>query len=629
MMFVLTAISATQVRAQIPILVDGAACTLAQAIGLANYANGIDPTSIGSATTSFGTCNAAGFVTPPPGPYELFVTQTQITLSSIDNYWYGPNALPPIASTIAIIGVGTGGYTQIVASHVGDPTPATADAFRFFYVSGGLEIPAGSLTLLRVILQGGYAKGGDSGYGGGGAGMGGAIFNQGSLALANVSLIVNTAQGGISSTTSSGGMGGGGMGQDAVVGAGGGFGGALGSSFGGAGSAGGSGGGGGGGGGFVSGSSGGVASLNGAPGGGMGGLGGAGGNSFGIYGGAAGDGGGGGGGGSGYSIGGDGKSFGMGGGNGGDGGGGGGIGGGGGGVGFTAGGGGGFGGGGGDNLGVFSQVSGGGFGGGAGGNDGVGSQPGGFGGGGAGRNSGGAGMGGAIFNHRGTVQLLNVTASANAARGGSGYVGCCHGSGLGAVLFNLNGSVTIDFSTLAGNFVSGTNGLADAFGPEDATVYSLAYGNKIEDGSASSATLTIHSSIIHGTNEGTADDVVANVVNGNQTNASSVAYLGKNFVQYTYTAGGASRSGILPSTADPLLGALSLYRSSPILLPVLPIGMNSPANNTATSCLEADNTTTLTADERGAARPYGAQCDIGAYEFDGDYIFADGLEGKL
>jgi hypothetical protein len=234
-------------------------------------------------------------------------------------------------------------------------------------------------------------------------------------------------------------------------------------------------------------------------------------------------------------------------------------------------------------------------------------------------------MGGAIFNHTGTVSLVNVTAIGNVASGGAGSSSCpapCGGSGLGAVLFNLNATVTIDFSTLAGNSLSGNNARTDNFGPEDGTVYTLAYGNKIQDGSASSATLTIHSSIIHGTNEGTADDVVANVVNGNHTNASSVAYLGKNFVQYTYTAGGASRSGNLPSTADPLLGALSIYGSSPYVFPVLPIGMNSPATDTASNCLEADGSTTLTTDERGATRPYGSQCDVGAYEFDGDYIFA-------
>jgi len=39
--------------------------------------------------------------------------------------------------------------------------------------------------------------------------------------------------------------------------------------------------------------------------------------------------------------------------------------------------------------------------------------------------------------------------------------------------------------------------------------------------------------------------------------------------------------------------------------------------------LEADASKSLDSDARGAARPYAAQCDVGAYEFDGDYIFAN------
>jgi len=34
-------------------------------------------------------------------------------------------------------------------------------------------------------------------------------------------------------------------------------------------------------------------------------------------------------------------------------------------------------------------------------------------------------------------------------------------------------------------------------------------------------------------------------------------------------------------------------------------------------------------DGREATRPSSGQCDVGAYEFDGDYIFADGAEVKL
>jgi len=429
--------------------------------------------------------------------------------------------------------------------------------------------------------------------------------NQGSLSLNAMSLIGNTAQGGSSVVSIV--TGGGGMGQDGIS-SGGGFGWASPPS--GVGGKGGvsNGNGGGGGGGFIAGSDGGTGGVG--TGGGKGGLG--------NHGPSAGDGG------SAYTAalfsscnGGD---FGMGG------------------VCFSGGGvggggghagGGGFGGGGGG-----SNVStSGGFGGGGG----YFFSAGGFGGGtgdGSTGGGGGGGFGGAIFNHTGTVYLLNVTATGNAAKGGTSLCATCGGSGLGAGLFNLNGNVTIDFSTLAGNFLSGNNGTSPTGekGPEDGTVYSLAYGNKIQDGSASAASLTIHNSIVRGTHGdgGAGNDILVNVVDGTQANSSSVVYKGKNFVQFSANLGSVTQTGTSPTQADPLLGALSIYSASPSPLPVLPIGSNSLAYNTASSCLEADNSTALMTDERGAARPnVGTQCDVGAYEFDGDYIFADGADVKL
>jgi hypothetical protein len=617
-------------------------CSLAQAIAFANAANGIDSVVIGSAATP-GSCFDPSHPSPQPGAYVLEVAQEQVTLTEADNTWYGPNALPPIASTITIERQDFGAL-RIIAAHAGDPTPATADAFRFFYVSGGFEIPAGSLTLTNTVLERGYAKGGESTYGGGGAGMGGAIFNQGTLNLIDVSLIGNTAQGGSISQVGKGA--GAGMGEDAGGGMGGGFGpagfwqsagfggngGYIGTSYVGAG-----------GGGFLAGANGGTPDyFDGGAGGGSGLLGGGGGEDA-YAPGAGGDGGGGGGGGSDLPCGGNGGRFAAGGANSCAGGGGGGVGGGGGegnifSSGPYAGGGGGFGGGGG----AAGSLASGGGGGGVGGGGGAGyvGGSGGFGGGGgasgylaAGGGGAGAGMGGAIFNHAGTVSLLNVTAIGNAARGGAGVDAAGNGSGLGAVLFNLNGNVTIDFSTLAGNYVSGNNGAAEDKGPEDATVYSLAYGNKIEDGSASHASLTLHDSIVHGTHAdgGGGNDILVNLVDGAQTNDSSVVYKGKNFVQFSTNLGNVTQTGSSPTQADPLLGALSTYSSSPVSMPVLPLGANSPAQTAATAgkCVEADNMTLALQDERGATRPYQDTCSLGAYQFDGDYIFAAGNDVVL
>ena len=241
-------------------------------------------------------------------------------------------------------------------------------------------------------------------------------------------------------------------------------------------------------------------------------------------------------------------------------------------------------------------------------------------------------MGGAIFNHTGTVRLLNVVASRNAARGGAGHLASGNGSGLGAALFNLNGNVTIDFSTLAGNSLSGNNAHADALGPEDGSVYSVAYGNKIQDGSASSASLTIHNSIVYATDTdgGANSDVSVNLVDGANTNTSVVTFNGLNFVGKLRGVGTISLSGTL-STADPLLGPLSLYSTAGNLnpTPVLPIGSNSPAYNVAPDCLEADGSTILTVDIVYTTRPFAGACDVGAVEFNGDYIFADGFSRRL
>ena len=94
-------------------------------------------------------------------------------------------------------------------------------------------------------------------------------------------------------------------------------------------------------------------------------------------------------------------------------------------------------------------------------------------------------MGGAIFSHGGVLNLTNVTMTVNSANGGTGSA---PGSGLGGAIFNLNGNVSISFSTIAQNAVSGTNGVYyNLMVPGMLAIYSLAYGNHIQDSSASVA----------------------------------------------------------------------------------------------------------------------------------------------
>ena len=335
---------------------------------------------------------------------------------------YGAIALPAITSNITIEGKGA------------TLTRASGN-FRFFYVKKG------NLNLKNVTVSNGYFKAGDgggskvSGSGGGAAGLGGAIFNCGSLNLDGVTMSFNVTQGGkgggiaaySAGEYSAGGGGGGGMTGNGSNGQGdntadtmtthfkygdGGKGGGLDGGAGGKGSPQGRG---------DNGDSGENCS-------------GGGGNSHGPspqHGANAGDGdfGGGGGGGAlpndescfpwrhGFA---------------------------------GVGGHGGFGGGGGGS----SNASGG---------HGAGGGNGGFGGGkggkgdhvhGGGGGGGGAGLGGAIFNNKGHVEIINCTFYKNGARGGAGGKNDNHGSagwGRGSAIFNYCGTTSIVNATFAYN----------------------------------------------------------------------------------------------------------------------------------------------------------------------------------
>lgn len=584
-----------------------AGCTLAQAINHANAANGaaIAGPSLGTAGT--GSCSGA-----TAGANSIELSPVTLTFTAADNAWYGPNALPPIQSEVVIEGNGA----RLLAQHVGDPAPSAAAAFRFFYVSGGLEgqLPAGQLSLRNLTLTGGHAKGGDGGNGGGGgAGLGGAIFNQGTLSIEASTLHDNTARGGNCDIGSGGG--GGGMGQDAQGSAGGGFGAGWGAGFGGEGGASG-GAGGAGGGGFLAAADGlGSGGLAGAAAAGLGGLGGAGGAADPNAGGGAGDGGGGGaalaagtgGEGGGFGFGGSATAA-------GNGGGGGGVGGGGAGNAAAGGGGGGFGGGG-AGAGSTGFAGSGGFGGGGGQSLIAGSAgSGGFGAGNSSSCDPGAGMGGAIFNHGGTLSLLNVTVTGNRAEGGRNLFSGDRGSGIGAAIFNLNGVVTAQQATVVSNTVDGSNGspislLGDSLGGGTAAVYSLAYGNALSNGAANTATLTLGNSLIIGTvAEGgaTSLDLVINRVNGAQANSSSLIRSGAVFTGSEAdipNSGGSSSSYPLGVEVLGDYGGLT-----PTMRPLAADGVQSPTIDNGFGACPAT-------DQRGVARPRGVRCDVGAVEF--------------
>ena len=547
-------------------------------------------------------------------------------LTTVNNYWYGPNGLPAISSNLTIHGNGA-----IIQRDPGANTPD----FRLFYVSGGLELSAGSLTMDNVTLQGGIAKGGDSDEGGGGLGAGGAIFNQGTLALTAVTLTNNEALGG-STNDSAAGFGGGGMGGnaplfDAATGYnGGGFGGSLDGAFGGSGGAAVSGEGGGGGG-FVSGANGESGGVSGGNGGGKGGFGG---NSGGTDDGGSG-------GSSSKDIAGSGGSFGAGGDGGGvsatggvgggvaggGGGGGGGIGGGGGQGGASASGGaGGFGGGGGN--GIVSGVAGGagGFGGGGGGVGGGGSQDssGGFGGGygNYSESGGGAGLGGAIFNMgadsndpgSGQATLVNCTLTANSAVGGYSEDPAQKGSGFGGAVFNLDGNVTLTNDTLAGNTVTVEN-----MGPpgsilvptDGGSVYSLAYGNDIRTGAPTTATLNMNNSILAASTGSGSHELVSQAINGTFPGAGNNTATVGGSNNLVMSSSGTIAAGVITLTADPNLGSL---QNNGGLTPTMLPAANSPVLGAG------DPSLSPATDQRGQPRPSDGPTDLGSVQVSNETV---------
>jgi hypothetical protein len=500
--------------------------------------------------------------------------------------WYGPSALPAIATAVTIEGNGAILHaTQPASPNANPPAGSFNPDFRFFFVgadpgnsstSGYASPGAGSLTLEDLTLAGGVAQGGNGSQAGGGAGMGGAIFNQGSLTLAAVTITGSAARGGTGYIHF--GDAGGGMGENGSNFSGGGFGpGAFGGAAGGSGSAGAAGGGGG----FALADVGGAASgsTSGAGGGPATGLGGAG--AAGGAGGGSGDGSGGGGS-TPAAGGGDGGGFGAGAGALGDGGGG--VGGGG-----VYGGGGGFGGGGG----VLG--GGGGFGGGGGGDA---LNPG-FGGGDGGRESsgafdggGGAGMGGAIINMQGSVAITNSTLYGNAATGAAALAGssATGGQGLGGAIFNLNGSVSLTAVTVDGNTAADGGG----------GVFNLAY----DSATGRTASVSLSDGILSGDTGGDLEsDWPVDTTVGANLGSAPVAATKPNIVRASSSVGANASISGTAITSDPLLQAPA-NNGGPGMQTQLP-GAGSPALGAGTSCLAAD--------ERGVARP-ATGCDLGAAE---------------
>lgn len=547
--------------------------------------------------------NAAG-----AGPHNITLAMgCTYTLTAQDNFWYGPNGLPPITSDITISGQGK--------SIIERGSVAATPHFRLFYVNGAPTTTAGgldglgALTLQNLTLRNGIAKGGDTtGDAGGGMGAGGAIFAQGNVTLRGVTLTGNTALGGSCEYLGNDGSGGG-MGGDGGPGGTGGGGmksSGMATGDGGSGPMGTEGGKVAGAGGTAAGSENGTNGPGGL-GGGNRGLGVAnasdGGSGFSIFGGNGGGGGAGFGGNGGNGVAGSvagGGAFG--------GGGGGGI--------FgagTAGGAGGVGGGGG-------LFAGGGFGGGGGAG-----ATGGFGGG-AGTQStslfgggsgapcnGGAGLGGAVFLMYGSFSATNSTLSGNTAQGGDSKSGGGGGEGLGGAVFNLNGAVTMNNATVAGNTVTGGTGAVTARASGGA-LYNLALAKNVMGTGNPSATVVLQNSILADSSAG------KDLSNDQKAGTATVTATTANIVETREDIGGATTmaTGILAQ--DPALMALA-DNGGPTLTRALMAGSPALGNGLVSIC--GDTATVNSVDQRNQPRSTTTCCVLGAFD-DGSDKCANG-----
>jgi hypothetical protein len=491
----------------------------------------------------------------------------------------GPTATPIITSTITILAYGA------TLQRTGNQN------FRLFAVG-----PTGHLTVRRAYIRGFRAQGGNGGAitkhfsgtifvdggGGGGMGAGGAIYVTGGVLVVESSTFEgNAAVGGQGGLYNAGG-GGGGMGGSGGPGnaGGGGGGGARGN--------GGSGGvyGGGGGGTLSAGEVGGAfrAGKGGFDCGGDGGF-----ESGGHAGRCPGGGGGGGGddftfqpifdaknGGKGYYGGGGGGGADHGTGSGGRGG----FGGGGGSASSDAffdagdGGDGGFGGGGGSASEAFSGPDGDGGNGGFFAGDGSSSGDGG---------GGGAGLGGAIFNDSGTVDIRNSTFT-NGFVGGGYSAASQDGSGGGGAIFSRNGHLTVLNSTISGNVANFGGGIIVAQDSAGAPT-SFVLENTIV------ANNGLYECAISGFNIGVA--FAGNLIQSNTPDGSEKHH--ETFV---------GCQGVV-ATDDPQLGPLQNNQGA---TPTMAIGSTSPAFNAA------DPGSSLPVDQRRQPRPAMGGVDIGAFE---------------
>ena len=202
---------------------------------------------------------------------------------------------------------------------------------------------------------------------------------------------------------------------------------------------------------------------------------------------------------------------------------------------------------------------------------------------------GGGALGGAIFNHNGTVRVNNSTFFNNfVTRGVGGGGSAANGADAGGAIFSLDNTLEITNSTFSGNQSTGSGAAivvytdeGDAGGP---------------GGGGAPVNFNLNNTII--ANNGANECFF--------TGSMFVKGAGNLIMNNGSGTGPFSSCPAVVTTSDPQLQPLQL--NSPGNTPTMAILLTSPAVN------KADSGTSLSTDQRGVTRPQGEGFDIGAFE---------------
>ncbi len=219
-----------------------------------------------------------------------------------------------------------------------------------------------------------------------------------------------------------------------------------------------------------------------------------------------------------------------------------------------------------------------------------------------------ASVGGGLSVYGGTTSLSNSEISGNSAQPGQN-------SGVGGGVFISNSAaLSVVNSTISSNMASGANGGGGLYNTGTLGVSFTTIANNTASSGGTGG-------IYDAPYTGNSSRLKNLVVSGNAGNAcyyplTAVAIIGSNL------SSDSTCTGFTLASTDPRLAPLG-NNGGPAQTHTLLAG--SPAIDAASDCTDVTGTAIVTTDQRGRARPYGAGCDLGAYERD-DLIFANGFE---